>query len=56
MVTQAKLESDTFEVDELDEEFDVNEETEDPTIFKIRDPLDPPRSAMYSIADLFRLF
>lgn len=50
------LETDPFgvEMDELDDEFEVVEDEEDPNVFRVRDPLIAPRSVKYTLYDLFR--
>ena len=57
MVTRKKQEFENNEVDELDEDFSAeeDEDEEDPTVFKVRNALQPPSSVMYSLGDLFRL-
>ena len=45
---RAKSESD---FDELDE--DAENTAEDPNVFKIREPLDPPHTTTRSVLDLF---
>jgi len=51
MPPRAKAEPQESDFDELEEDA---EPKEDPTVFKIREPLNPPRSTMYSVGDLFR--
>jgi hypothetical protein len=50
---QVKLNPEDSDYDEL-EGSDAEEDTkEDPNVFKVREPLEPPRTTTYSAIDLF---
>jgi len=53
MPPKTKTEPEDSDYDELEEDAELDPK-EDPNVFKIREPLQPPRSSTYSLGDLHR--
>ncbi|TFK43458.1 hypothetical protein BDQ12DRAFT_675017 [Crucibulum laeve] len=49
------LESSQMEIDELEDDDDFTSDTEDPNVFMIRDPLQPPTAKIFSTKELHAL-